>query len=489
MKGVAMTRATRWWAVLTLAFLAAWPAGCQSKDHTADRQTAEADRQVRQRFGCTLDDLPTVTLVLLSAHNENILDEYERAFSLYHAATYGLKVSFERRDVGGGSAIQRYLQNVYAEADTSRIDVLWGGGDILFQVLVRPTDRHPGGLLQPMKLAGDVLANVPPDLNGQSLIDPQLRWIGSALSGFGFLYNAEMLRRCRIDPPHFWQDLGDRRFTDLIELADPAQSGSVTMTYLTIVKSEQTWPAGWARLLAVLSNAKRIADAAGAAANAPVLGDALVATSIDFYGLTRVAEAPGQLVYVSPQGQTSFSSDPIGILKNPPHPALAQRFVDFVMSVRGQALWALPVGDEDGPIRTALGRQPIRRDVYQIYAGKLLPSVVNPYESVAAQASGEETQRVNSGVLRRLVVAAAVDNIDDLRAARRTLNALAADPSRQDQYRRLQKKFFALPDNVDTVEKMNSKDLAPKDAKALYRIDVGWRNFFHDKYARIASGS
>jgi hypothetical protein len=168
---------------------------------------------------------------------------------------------------------------------------------------------------------------------------------------------------------------------------------------------------------------------------------------------------------------------------------LAQRFVDFVMSVRGQALWALPVGDEDGPIRTALGRQPIRRDVYQIYAGKLLPSVVNPYESVAAQASGEETQRVNSGVLRRLVVAAAVDNIDDLRAARRTLNALAADPSRQDQYRRLQKKFFALPDNVDTVEKMNSKDLAPKDAKALYRIDVGWRNFFHDKYARIASGS
>jgi ABC-type glycerol-3-phosphate transport system substrate-binding protein len=321
------------------------------------------------------------------------------------------------------------------------------------------------------------------------LIDPQLRWVGSAVSGFGFLYNAEMLRRCRIDPPRLWQDLGEARFTDLIELADPAQSGSVTMTYLTIVKSEHTWPAGWARLLAVLSNAKRIADAAGAAANSPVLGDALVATTIDFYGLTRVAEAPDQLVYVSPAGQTSFGCDPIGILKNPPHLTLAQRFVDFVMSARGQALWALPVGTDDGPIRSALGRQPIRRDVYQTYSGRLPPSVVNPYQTGAAMAVAPEMEKTNSGVLRRLVVAAAVDNIDGLRAARRVLNALAADPSRQEQYRRRLEEFYALPDNVATLEQMNSPDLWPKDAKAFYRLEADWRDFFRRKYERIIAGS
>ncbi len=471
-----------------LAALAVWAPGCGGKDSAADQQTAEADRQVRQRWGVGLEELPAVTLVLISAHNENILDEYERAFCLHHAVQFGQRVTIDRRDVGGGgSAIQRYLRNVYTEADTSRIDVLWGGGDLLFQAMLRPSERHPGGLLEVLTLPEDVVANIPPELNGQQLLDPQRRWVGSAVSGFGFLYNATMLRRCQIAPPRSWQDLGEARFTDLLELADPAQSGSVTATYLTIVRSAGTWPEGWGRLLAVLSNAKRITDAAGAAANAPVLGDALVATSIDFYGLMRVAEAPDELVYVSPAGQTSFGADPIGVLKNPPHPTLAQRFVDFVMSARGQALWGLPVGAEDGPVRTALGRQPIRRDVYERYAGKLLPSVVNPYQAGAAMAVNAEMEQVNFGVLRRLVVAAAVDNIDELRRARATLNRLAADPARQEDYRRALEEFYALPDNVGTLEKMSDPHLSPPDARASYRIDLAWRDFFREKYERIVA--
>ncbi|MCJ7545117.1 MAG: extracellular solute-binding protein [Phycisphaerae bacterium] len=483
--------ASRWTTIamaVLLAAMTAWMPGCRGKDRAADPQTAEADRQVRQRWGVALEDLPTVTLVLISAHNENILDEYERAFRLYHAVQFGQNVFIDRRSVGGGgSTIQRYLRNVYAEADTSRIDVLWGGGDLVFHAMVRPTERHPTGLLEPLVLAEDVVANIPPELNGQRLIDPDHRWVGSAVSGFGFLVNAEMLRRCGITAPRLWQDLGEARFTDLIELADPAQSGSVTATYMTIVKSAPAWPEGWARLLAVLSNAKRIADAAGAAANAPILGDAPIATTIDFYGLMRVAEAPDELVYVSPQGQTSFGADPIGILKNPPHPVLAQRFVDFVMSARGQALWALPVGAADGPVRTALGRQPIRRDVYQRYAGKLLPSVVNPYQAGAAMAVGGEMERVNFGVLQRLVVAAAVDNIDDLRRARATLNRLAIDPSRQEDYRRALEDFCALPADVDTLEKMNSSELTPKDARSFDQINVAWRDYFRTKYERIAA--
>lgn len=482
----------RTWAIraaaVVLAACAAWAGGCGGKDRAADAGTSEADRAVRQRWGKGLEELPTVTLVLISAHNENILDEYERAFSLHHAVAYGQRVSIDRREVGGGgSAIQRNLRNVYAEADTARIDVIWGGGDVVFGVLARPTERHPEGLLERLELADDVLANVPEELNGQRLIDARRRWIGSAVSGFGFLYNAEMLRRCRIEPPRLWQDLGEARFTDLVELADPGQSGSVTATYMTIVKSAKGWPEGWARLMGVLSNAKRFADAAGAAANAPLLGDALVATTIDFYGLLRVAEAPGTLVYVSPAGQTSFSADPIGILKNPPHRELAGRFVDFVMSARGQALWALPVGAADGPVRTALGRQPIRRDVYERYAGEFLPSVANPYEAGAAMAGGGEMDQVNFGVLRRLVTAAAVDNVDGLRRARRAMNRLAADPRRAEDYRRAMADFAALPANADTLEKTNSPALAPADARALYRIDTGWREFFRAKYERIAA--
>jgi len=468
------------YAVLTL--------GCGGDQNAPDdARTAQVDRQVRQRWGKSLAELPTVTLQVISPHNENIQNEFAWAFSLHHALQYGQKVQIIWRDVGGGgSAIQQYLQNVYAEADTCGIDVLWGGGDMVFSALSRPTDRHAEGVFQPLALAADVLENIPAELHDQRFYDPQLRWVGSALSGFGFLYNAEMLRRCGIAPPRLWQDLGDSRFTDLIELADPAQSGSVTATYVTIVKSAPTWPAGWGRLIAVLSNAKRIADAAGAAANAPVLGDALVATSIDFYGLTRVAEAPEQLVYVSPAGQTPFSCDPIGILTNPPNGLLAQRFVDFVMSARGQALWALPVGAPDGPVRSALGRQPIRRDVYDLYRSRLLPSIVNPYQAGAAMVVAPGMEKVSFGVLRRLVVAAAVDNIDALRAARAALNRLQADPQRQDEYCRRLAVFNALPENVDTLEEMNSRDLWPKDDRQMYRIDTDWRDFFRRKYLEVA---
>jgi hypothetical protein len=92
---------------------------------------------------------------------------------------------------------------------------------------------------------------------------------------------------------------------------------------------------------------------------------------------------------------------------------------------------------------------------------------------------------VNFGVLRRLVVAAAVDNIDDLRRARATLNRLAADPARQADYRRALEDFCALPANVATLEAMNDPRLSPADARAFYRIDVDWRDFFRRKYQRI----
>jgi len=477
-----------------------------------ERRRADYDARIRERWGKPLDELPVVTLVLISPHNENIQTEYEWAFSLHHALEHGQRVGIEWRDVGGGgSTIQKYLQNVYGQADTAEIDVLWGGGDLVFSALLKPTGAHEQGILEPLDLPEDVLANVPQEIRGQRLYGyargeqagqagVRPRWIGSALSGFGFLCNAGMLDKCGIARPRAWSDLGDARFTDLIELADPAQSGSVTATYLMIVKSEfadlpadaddaaadAAWRRGWAKLLMLLSNAKRITDSAGSAANAPALGDALVATSIDFYGLMRVAEAPGELVYVSPAGQTSFGPDPIGILKNPPHPQTARRFVEFVMSPRGQALWGLRVGEPDGPVRTALGRQPIRRDVYDEYADGLIDSIVNPFEAEAAMPMHPRMNAVNFGILRRLVVAAAVDNLSALRDARRRLNELQRDSARPDEYARRLDAFVRLPGNVDTLAEMNDRSLRPKEPKARRRVDLAWRDAFHDRFSRIA---
>ena len=471
-----------WVCAVSLLFLS----GCRSQEGLpSDERTAAVDRQVQAKWGKRLSELPAAKLVAISPHNENIKDEFTWAFCLDHALRQGQRVDLEWRDVGGGgSSIEKHLLNVFERSDSADIDVLWGGGEMVFMNLTRPTGRHPEGLLQPLRLPDEVLQQVPAEFGGAPFRDKDLRWIASAASSFGFLYNAGLLKKCGIAPPTRWEDLGRSRFTDLLVVADPSQSGSVAQTYRLIVCSAGSWPQGWAKLLDVLSNAKRVSDSAGAAANAPALGDALVATCIDFYGIMRAAEAPQELAYVSPEGQTTFGPDPIGILKNPPHPELARRFVDFVMSARGQAMWALPVGHLDGPVRTVLGRLPVRRDVYTTYRGHLAPSTVDFYDARRIMTISDEMAKVNSGVLRLLVVAAAVDNIDWLRPARRRLNELQqSDPS---EYARRLEQFNRLPENVDTLEKMNAAAAKLKDPKQLGIITTGWRDYFHDKYKDVS---
>ncbi len=459
---------------LLLSLLAATISGCgETAGGPSDPRTDQTDRQVRQKWGKSLAELPTVTLEIISPHNQDIKNEFAWAFSLHHAVRFGQRVHISWREVGGGaSSIQDYVTTVYRKSETAGIDILWGGGEYIFAPL------GEAGHLQPMELSEDVLKNIPEQLGGTRMYDPQRRWVGSAVSGFGFMYNKGVLDKCGIEAPQRWEDLCDVRFADLLALADPMQSGSAAAAYRMIVVSEPTWKRGWAKLLRILANAKQFYDSAGTAANAPALGEAPVATCIDFYGIIRVAEAPEELVYFSPPGQTTFSPDPIGILKNPPSPELAQRFVNFVLSRKGQALWALRVGTRDGPIRSVLGRGPIRKDIYTLYADSLSPRIINPYQSGQALRISERMRGVHFGVLRELVAAAAIDNPAGLRAARDKLIETKFDPERLGQFNR-------LPDDVDTLEKMRTIWREFRDEKSKDRITTNWRRFFREKYRRV----
>ena len=460
--------------------LAAWLggaclAGCGGGSSApADPRRPQVDQAVREKWGKGLDELPTVELVVISPHNENICNEFEWAFNLHHAVEHGRKVHVVWRDVGGGStAVLRFLENRYKNGKGGEIDVVWGGGEVNFATMAAE------GILQPMEVSDDVLANVPESFGGLSMYDPNRRWFGSAVSGFGFLYNRSLLKRANIPEPKRWEDLARPEFFSQICLADPTQSGSAAAAYEMIVQSAPSWPAGWARLLGILGNGKRFVDSASGAANAPVLGEAPIAACIDFYGINRVREAPDVLVYVSPKGQTAFNADPIAILRNPPHPELAQRFVDFVLSRRGQALWALRVGERDGPIRSALGRQPIRRDVYAAYAGKLCPGIVNPYEGGGALELDRTMWQRRFGLLRKLVRAAAVDNDEFLRAAKRKLIETNFDPKRLAEFHR-------LPDNVATEAGIAEVARKLNDETEAEKITTDWQRFFRARYKRVA---
>ena len=461
--------------VVLMIALAAGSVGCAGSAQTPDDpRRSDVDERVRRKWGKGLADLPTLKLLAISPHNKNITDEYEWAFSLYHAVTFGQTVDIEWYDVGGGgSAILTYLRNVYADGqDSSGIDVVWGGGEHMFEQIAGE------GVLEPMDLSPEALAAIPEMFGGVTMRGPGRLWCGSAVSGFGFLYNRPVLAALGVAEPTSWDDLASDRMFGQVCLADPTQSGSAAAAYEMIVQSAPDWTTGWAKLLGVLSNAWRFEGSAGAAAKAPALGTAPVATCIDFYGANVAAEAPDMLVYVSPKGQTAFTPDPIGILKGAPNRRLAQRFVDFVLSAKGQALLALKIGERDGPVRTPLGRQPIRRDVYGLYAEGMSPWVVNPYEAGNEMTLDIDVRHIRYAVLKQLVQAAAVDNLADMKAARRVL-IRTADPARLAEFNR-------LPDDVDTVADIADIARRLKDPTEAERIVFTWRRFFRDKYRGIA---
>ena len=451
--------------------------GCSGKKAASSTQPAAdsaLDARLEQKYGKPYAALPEVKLVAISPNNTDIENEYESAFSRYYALAYGKRVTIQWRDVGGGtSSIVQYLRNVYENSDRSGIDVVWGGGDYVFGQMAKE------GILQPLTIPQDALDNIPAKFGGLSMYDSDKRWVGTALSGFGFLYNKQLLQTLKLPDPTKWEDLGSPKFFGLVGLADPTQSGSAAASYEMIVQSAPNWPEGWARLLSVLGNAKKFYAGAGDAAQAVPSGEVAVATCIDFYGTNRMVKYPGILVYVSPRGETAFNPDPVGILKNPPDPELAQRFVNFLLSVHGQALWALPVGAPDGPRHTPLGRQPIRKDVYQKYGASFGSSIVDPYAEGQTMELNKALWSDSYGLLRNLVWAAAVRNLDQLKAAKKKLIDTNFDPKRLAL-------FNALPENVADEEAIRKTYAQMQNAVDRDRIVTDWVTYFRHKYERVA---
>jgi len=91
--------------------------------------------------------------------------------------------------------------------------------------------------------------------------------------------------------------------------------------------------------------------------------------AIESYGkatedFVRQADGHSRVGFVAPLGGTSLSVDPIALLRGAPEPRLATEFMAFVLSPRGQKLWAFRPGTPEGPVATALRRLPVRRDFY-----------------------------------------------------------------------------------------------------------------------------
>lgn len=383
------------------------------------------------------------TLVVLTAHNEAVRYEFTHGFKDWYYKKTGKVVTIDWRTPGAGSQeLVQYVDSVYVNAfrlywenslgrpwnsevqqafmnrtNTRNknlpmifeevreafhqsdvgcgIDVFFGGGkpDVVMQAKkgqIVPSgifERHPEWFKD---------SSIPQYCSGNELWDKEHRWVGAAISGFGIIYNRDVLKRIGFfDKIEQWKDLTSEKLIGEVAVTDPAGSGTFTMTFEIIIQqqmqnilrdllnqgeldNEQTrnkaiaegWMKGMQLIQLISANARYFTDAATKPVLDVAAGNCAVGLSIDYYGLfqeenLKVRSGSDRFVFVMPKGGSAVSPDPISLFKGAAHAELALDFIDYCLSLDGQKLWDFKVGTPGGPIRYALSRPPIRKELYE----------------------------------------------------------------------------------------------------------------------------
>lgn len=395
----------------------------------------------------------------------------------------GREVDASRENAALLSAIRAaYRTNDSPEIASSRIDILFGGGSY-----DHGKAAEQGLTVKPWE-ADEIPVGIIADENGAELIPKELSgdtwrtdyFYGAVLSTFGICWNKDRLVDCGIgEPPMTWRDLASPKFFGQVGVADPTKSGSVSKAYEMIVQQQmaeyidklgytdsditafakkgfsprwkpsddkdakylddvsKAWVHGMNLVRLIGANSKYFTDAAGKIPVDVGMGAIAAGVAIDFYGrfqaeYTRTVDGNVHMEYATPKGGSCVSADPISLLRGAPHRELALRFIEFVLSEDGQALWNSRPGTPAGTVKYALRRLPIRRDFYpsdnkdfqEVYERHISSSSddlssddINPYRLAENFTYRPEWSARHFGIQRDLVRAMCLDSGHELRMA------------------------------------------------------------------------
>ncbi|MCD6428120.1 MAG: ABC transporter substrate-binding protein [Desulfurococcales archaeon] len=306
---------------------------------TAPTTTATTTTTTTSPTATTTTPAEAITLVVLTRHPGDILKEAEDAFLKSDIAKKYNIVAIKWLQLPPGWWVT-YIK------ERKDVDVAWGGGPTLFDVL------YNQGLLAPLTTSEVLRAvnQIPDTIAGAPMkrIDDKgkIYWVAAAIASFGFTVNHDKLAIYGLPVPKSWSDLGSPTFgKPLIEygapavgIADPTQSTSNTRMY-EIILQRYGWDEGWKLLTAMAANAQ-VYSGSGDVRDAVIRGDIAVGITIDFYGYTAHLQNPS-CEYIIPSGETIVNGDPIALVATSKHPEAAQAFIAWVLT-EGQKIWLDP---------------------------------------------------------------------------------------------------------------------------------------------------
>jgi ABC-type Fe3+ transport system substrate-binding protein len=405
-------------------------------------------------------------LVILSPHSEGHRREMEKGFQSYYQQKFHRTVEIEWLDQGGGSDILRFIQSEFKNKPAGiNVDLMYGGG-------VDPyLELSKSSYLQPYKVNSQILKQIPASLHGIPVYDPQYRWYGTALAGFGILRNDVVIRKLRLPVADSWAELSDPRLMGWVGSADPRHSGSVHMMYEIILQA-YGWDKGWDVIEKMGANIKSFTQAASNTPAEVKTGNVAYGLSIDVYAWSQIAEVgKDKMSFVLPNGLTVINPDAIAILKGAPDKAVAEAFVDFVLSDKGQKLLMLPPGAAEGPQKDPLYRMSVSPAVYkQLGTRSNIP--VNPFNQKSSMKYDPAKASQRYAIVNDLIGAMIIDSHNELISAAKRASS------------HLRKTYLCKPP-ISEAEAMKLADSMKKDPQLRNKLLANWTESARNQYSKI----
>jgi ABC-type Fe3+ transport system substrate-binding protein len=274
------------------------------------------------------------TLVILHPHSADVADDVISDFQNWYEEEYGTEITVQQLTMDSGACYQQ----VRTWAGEPEADLMWGGGEYYFMSLAKKE------LLEGYTVTED--SNIEDELGGWPLKDPegQSRWYAAALSTFGIMWNEDYLEDNDLSPPDSWEDLTKPEYFGHIVMCDPAKSGSTTFITIMVIEhfiveegwenKDTGWQNAWEYWANVAGNVGLFTESSSAVPDKVSMGEYGIGICIDYYAWEHFKA--GKNVGFNNGGGTSISADPAGILKGAPHLTEAQRWMDYLLSKRGQ---------------------------------------------------------------------------------------------------------------------------------------------------------
>jgi ABC-type Fe3+ transport system substrate-binding protein len=411
-------------------------------------------------------------LIILSPHPESIRQEFDQGFRRWHQQRFGTAPEIDWRLVGGSSESMRFVQSEYArKPDGIGIDLFFGGGQEPYYELASKK------WAEPQALSPETLAGLPREAGGIELRAPDDSWYGAAVSSFGILANLRVQRLAHLPRVERWEDLTRPELRGWVGAGDPRGSGTMLVMFESFLQA-RGWQDGWRLLTQLAGNTRRFDRLSSTTAKDTALGETAYALCIDFFAFTQVAAAGRtNLTFILPKDFAAISPDGIALLRGAPNRAIALRFLEFVLSDDGQALWMLPKGHPQGPQRHSIERMPVRPALYQRYRD-VSNIEFSPFDLTTGFRYDARLAQRRRAVVSILAGSILVDVHDDLKKAWIQLTRQTPTPSQLQQ-------FGAVP--ITESEALALGGDAWKDPRFRNARRTEWQIWAQQKFRNLQS--